>query len=64
MSERGITLTFASGAQVDLLDEEADWLRDKLFRGEYTSATRDARRSSANEGYLKTRSRWVICLCA
>jgi hypothetical protein len=42
VSEHGITLTFASGAQVDLLDEEAEWLRDELVRGEYTSPTRDA----------------------
>ena len=54
VSERGITLTFASGAQVDLLDEEADWLRDELVRGEYTSPTRDACRSSVSEAYLKT----------
>lgn len=42
MTERGITLTFASGARVDLLDEEAAWLRDELVRGEYTSPKRDA----------------------
>jgi hypothetical protein len=42
---------------VDLVDEEADWPRDKLLRAEYTSPTRDARRSSANEEYLETRSR-------
>ena len=42
MSERGITLTFASGARVDLLDDEAAWLRDELVRGEYTSLKRDA----------------------
>ena len=42
MTERGITLTFASGARVDLLDEEAAWLRDELVKGEYTSPKRDA----------------------
>ena len=59
MSERGITLTFASGAQVDPLDQEADWLRDEFVRGEYTSPTRDACRSSANDECLKPRRRWV-----
>lgn len=42
MTERRITLTFASGARVDLLDEEAAWLREELVRGEYTSPKRDA----------------------
>jgi hypothetical protein len=42
VTERGITLTFATGALVDLLDEEAAWLRDELVRGEYTSPKRDA----------------------
>jgi hypothetical protein len=32
VSDRGITLTFGSGASVDLLDEEAGWLRDELDR--------------------------------
>ncbi len=42
MIERRITLTFASGARVDLLDEDAAWLREELVRGEYTSPKRDA----------------------
>ena len=42
VTERGITLTFPSGARVDLLDEEAAWIRDELVRGEYTSPKRDA----------------------
>jgi hypothetical protein len=42
VTEPGITLTFASGARVDLFDEEAAWLRDELVRGEYTSPKRDA----------------------
>jgi hypothetical protein len=41
VAERGITLTFASGALVDLLDEEASWLRNELVRCEYTSPKRD-----------------------
>jgi hypothetical protein len=42
VTERAITLTFASGARVDLLDGEAAWLREELVRGEYTSPKRDA----------------------
>ena len=51
VSERGITLTFASGAQVDLLDKEAHWVRDEVVNGEYTSPTREACRSSAEMRY-------------
>ena len=42
MAERGITLTFTSGAQVILLEEEATWLSDELLRGEFGSPKRDA----------------------
>jgi hypothetical protein len=42
VAERGITLTFTSGAQVVLLEEEATWLRDELLRGEFKSPKRDA----------------------
>jgi hypothetical protein len=31
VTEAGITLTFASGARVDLFDEEAAWLRDERW---------------------------------
>jgi hypothetical protein len=37
VAERGITLTFTSGAQVVLPEEEATWLRDELLRGEFKS---------------------------
>jgi hypothetical protein len=42
MVARGITLTFTSGARVDLLKEEAAWLRDELLRGEFALPKRDA----------------------
>ena len=37
-----MSLTFATGAQVHPLDEEADGPRDEIVGGEYTSPTRDA----------------------
>jgi hypothetical protein len=42
MTERSITLTFTSGARVDLPQREAAWLRDELLARELEVPRRDA----------------------